>query len=356
MTVREIDCNGPGIARKGAGRGFYYQDSDGRRVDDEETLARIRALAVPPAWSDVWICADPLGHIQATGIDAKGRRQYRYHTAWQEQRAREKHERVVRFAHRLPELRQQVDADLHLEGMPRARVLACAVRLLEMGFFRTGGEEYAESNGSYGLATLQKRHVRIRGDVVHFDYDAKSGQHRRCQTADPDVLDVLTHLRRRRTPPETELLAYKDERGRWCDVRSADINGYLQEHLGGEFTAKDFRTWAATVLAAIGLSDVEAAETDAARKRAVAKVASDVARHLGNTPAVARSSYIDPRVIDAFEAEETLDLDELEDVEEIEELEVEVLGLIQRAEASRRRSRRRKAAPSSSTAKGTVAA
>jgi len=340
MAVRESDCNGPGISRKGAGKGFYYVDLDGTRVADEEVLARIRSLAIPPAWTDVWICSDPVGHIQATGVDDKGRRQYRYHTEWQEQRAREKHERVVRFARLLPQLRAEVDADLARDGMPRERVLACAVRLLEMGFFRTGGEAYAEENGSYGLATLQKRHVRIRGDVVHFDYDAKSGQHRRCQTADPDVVEVLTHLRRRRTSAQTELLAYNDHRGRWVDVRSSDINDYLQEHLGAEFTAKDFRTWAATVLAAIGLADVEAGDSDTARRRAVVQVAKDVARHLGNTPAVARSAYIDPRVIDAFEQDETLDA--LDEVEELEELEAQVLTLIEKAEASRRRQRRRR--------------
>jgi DNA topoisomerase I len=341
MAVREIDCNGPGISRKGAGKGFYYLDADGNRVADEEVLARVRSLAIPPAWTDVWICADPLGHIQATGVDDKGRRQYRYHTEWQEQRAREKHERVVRFAQRLPRLRAEVDVDLAREGMPRQRVLACAVRLLEMGFFRTGGEAYAEENGSYGLATLQKRHVRIRGDVVHFDYDAKSGQHRRCQTADPDVVEVLTHLRRRRTSAETELLAYKDDRGRWVDVRSSHINEYLQGHLGTEFTAKDFRTWAATVLAAVGLADVEAGGSDTARRRAVVQVAKDVARHLGNTAAVARSAYIDPRVIDAFEQDETLD--GLDDVADLEELEAQVLALIEKAEAARRRQRRRRA-------------
>lgn len=340
MAVREIDCNGPGISRKGAGKGFFYVDPDGNRIDDDEALARIRSLAIPPAWTDVWICADPLGHIQATGVDDRGRRQYRYHDEWHEQRAREKHERVVRFARLLPELREQVDADLAREGMPRERVLACAVRLLELGFFRTGGEAYAEENGSYGLATIQKRHVRIRGDAVHFDYDAKSGQHRRCQTADPDVVEVLTHLRRRRTSAETELLAYKDDRGRWVDVRSSDINEYLQEHLGSEFTAKDFRTWAATVLAAVGLAEVEAGDSDTARRRAVVQVAKDVARHLGNTPAVARSAYIDPRVIDAFEADQTLD--GLDGVEDLEELEAQVLALIERAERSRRRRRTRR--------------
>ena len=163
MAIREIDCNGPGIARVGAGRGFFYRDTDGTRIDDPDVLERIRTLAIPPAWTDVWICSDPEGHIQATGVDAKGRRQYRYHDAWQAKRSRAKHERMLRFARRLPHLRETVSADLRREGLPRERVLACAVRLLELGRFRVGGEGYAEENGTFGLATLQRQHVKVRG-------------------------------------------------------------------------------------------------------------------------------------------------------------------------------------------------
>ncbi|MDP1820832.1 MAG: hypothetical protein Q8K58_13215 [Acidimicrobiales bacterium] len=334
MTVREVDCNGPGIVRRGAGRGFTYRTADGTRIDDRDVLERIRALAIPPAWRDVWICSDPDGHIQATGVDAKGRRQYRYHTEWQSQRSREKHDRILRFAEQLPVLRERVDRDLALEGMPRERVLACAVRMLELGFFRVGGESYAEDNGSYGLATLQKRHVRVRAESVEFDFDAKSGQHRRCQVVDPDVREVLVRLRRRRSPAEAELLACRDDGGRWVDIRSVDINSYIQDTLGDEFSAKDFRTWVGTLVAAVDLAEAGPAPSEAATQRTVAKAVSDVAQHLGNTPAVARSAYIDPRVVERFEAADTLR--GLEDVEEPEELEAEVIRLIRRSERNRR--------------------
>jgi DNA topoisomerase-1 len=304
--VREVDCNGPGIRRKGAGRGFTYRDEEGRKVDDPDVLERIRALAIPPAWTDVWICSDPLGHIQATGLDAKGRRQYRYHERWQEERAAEKFERVLRFARQLPQLREQVARDLALEGMPRERVLASAVRLLEVGCFRVGGESYASENGSYGLATIRKDHVKVRRGVLLFDFDAKSGQHLRRAVVDPEVLDVIAALRRRRSPHDAELLAYRED-GRWIDVRSEDINDYLHQRIGGEFSAKDFRTWVATVLTAVVLADRERPASATARRRLVKEAVTEVADHLGNTPAVARSAYIDPRVVQRFdEADDTI--------------------------------------------------
>lgn len=343
MAVQEIDCNGPGIRRRRAGRGFSYREEDGTRIDDAEVVDRIRSLAVPPAWEDVWICSDPDGHIQATGTDAKGRRQYRYHAEWREQRDREKHDRVLRLARRLPDLREQVAADLALDGMPRDRVLACAVRLLELGFFRIGGEAYAEENDSYGLATLQKGHVKVRGDTLVFDYDAKSGQRRVCEVADPEVREVIVALRRRRAPAGDDLLAFKDDDGRWVDVRSQDINDYVQEAIGDEFSAKDFRTWVGTVLAAAGLATQDREDTEASRRRAVAAVVRDVADHLGNTPAVARSAYIDPRVLERFERDDTV-VEVVEDLGEDdlaagvpEELEEAVLGLIDRARRARRR-------------------
>jgi DNA topoisomerase-1 len=307
VATREVDCNGPGIRRKGAGRGFTYREEDGTRVDDPEVLERIRALAIPPAWTDVWVCSDPLGHIQATGLDAKGRRQYRYHERWQEERAAEKFERVLRFAKELPALRDQVARDLALEGMPRERVLACAVRLLEVGCFRVGGESYASENGSYGLATIRRDHVRVRRGALLFDFDAKSGQHLRRAVVDPDVLDVIATLRRRRGPAGAELLAYRGEDGGWVDVRSSDINDYLHGHIGDEFSAKDFRTWVATVLTAVVLADRERPASAAARRRLVKEAVTEVADHLGNTPAVARSAYIDPRVVQRFdEADDTI--------------------------------------------------
>ena len=190
-STRAVDCNGPGITRRRAGRGFSYRDENGARIDDADVVERIRALAIPPAWTDVWICADPLGHIQATGYDAKGRRQYRYHQAWHEQRSADKFDRILRFAQQLPALREQIAGDLGLEGMPRERVLACAVRLLEVGCFRVGGEAYASENGSYGLATIRRDHVKVRGDALLFDYDAKSGQHLQRVVVDPEVLAVV---------------------------------------------------------------------------------------------------------------------------------------------------------------------
>ena len=345
MAVREVDCNGPGIQRRRAGKGFSYLEADGTRISDKEAIGRIKALAIPPAWEDVWICSDPNGHIQATGLDAKGRRQYRYHDEWRAERDREKHDRILRFARRLPALREQVAEDIALDGMPRERVLACAVRLLELGFFRVGGEQYAEDNDTYGLATIQKRHVRVRGDQLQFDYDAKSGQHRQCQVADEQVRAVINTLRRRRVPADAELLAYKDGR-EWVDVKSSDINEYVQEHIGDDFSAKDFRTWVGTVLAAVGLATEDGGDSETATKRAVASVVKDVAAHLGNTPAVARSAYIDPRVVERFEKDDTVeevlaDVD-LEDLEGgiPEEVEQAVLDLIDRARRSHRRTRR----------------
>lgn len=343
--MREIDCNGSGMRRRRAGKGFTYRDEDGARIADEEVVDRIRSLAIPPAWEDVWICSDPDGHIQATGLDAKGRRQYRYHDEWTEARNRAKHDRILRFAKRLPVLREQVATDIALTAMSKERVLACAVRLLELGFFRIGGEAYAEENDTYGLATLCKQHVRVRRDVLEFDYDAKSGQHRLCQVVDPDVRAVIVTLRRRRAPTDVKLFAYKDDR-RWVDIRSTDINEYIQTHIGDEFTAKDFRTWVGTVLAAAGLAAQEPAESETASKRVVAQVVKDVAEHLGNTPAVARSAYIDPRVVERFEADDTVldaladvDLDDLEQGIP-EELEVAVLELIDRARRRRAKGRR----------------
>jgi DNA topoisomerase IB len=305
-ALREVDCNGPGIRRRGAGRGFTYLDEDGTRIRDDAVLERIRDLAIPPAWTDVWICSDPRGHIQATGLDAKGRRQYRYHARWTEQRAAEKFDRMLDFARRLPRLRDQVRRDLASPGMPRERVLACAVRLLEIGCFRVGGASYAAENGSFGLATIRKEHVRVSGDTIWFDFDAKSGQHLRRAVVDREVLEVLRTLRRRRTGAKDELLAYRDDDGRWVDVTAEDINGYLREHLGDGFAAKDFRTWVGTVLTAVVLADRDRPGTEAARRRQVREAVEEVAAHLGNTPAVARSAYIDPRVVAAYEDDDTI--------------------------------------------------
>ena len=302
--LRRSDCAGAGIRRVGRGRGFSYEDGAGSRIDDEETLARIRALAIPPAWKRVWICPDPLGHIQATGYDEAGRKQYRYHERWELRQATLKYEAMREFARRLPRLRRAVGRDLGREGMPRERAMACAVRLLDLGFFRIGGEEYAESNESYGVATVRREHVRREGEELVFDFPAKSGQRRVQAIGDAAAITAIAAMRRRRTGPD-DLLVYK-ERGRWRDLRSTDVNEYIREHTGGEFSAKDFRTWNGTVRAAVELSGEPAPASDAAAKRAISAAVKRVAERLGNTPAVCRRSYVDPRVFDRFRDGETI--------------------------------------------------
>jgi DNA topoisomerase I len=268
-------------------------------------LARVRALAIPPAWTDVWICTDERGHLQAVGTDAAGRRQYLYHPSWRVRRDREKFEHMLVFAAALPRIRRQWAKRLSRPGLDRDRVLACAVRLLDLGFFRIGTEGYAEQHQHYGLATIRKKHVSVDGDVVTFDYVAKSGRRRIQSVVDPAVHDVVSELKRRRSGGQ-EMLAYKVDR-RWQDVKSAEINDFIREISGADFTAKDFRTWSATVLAAVALAvSVEAAASKTARKRAVARAMKEVAHYLGNTPAVCRSSYVDPGLVDRFEAGVTI--------------------------------------------------
>jgi DNA topoisomerase-1 len=300
--LRRADCSAAGIRRRRRGKGFEYLDQDGTRLTDEETLDRIRDLAIPPAWEEVWICPFPMGHIQATGLDARGRKQYRYHDKWRERRDQEKFDEMIDFARALPGMRRRVADHLDTGGLTRERVLACAVRLLDRGFFRVGGEDYAVENESYGLATIHKRHVQLLDDCrLLFDYPAKSGQRRVQSVIDPEVHEIVAELKRRRGG-SPELLAFREGR-RWRDLKSADINAYVKEVTGGDFSAKDFRTWNATVLAAVALavSGPAAQASQRARKRAINRAVKEVAHYLGNTPAVARSSYIDPRVFDRFE-------------------------------------------------------
>jgi DNA topoisomerase IB len=265
----------------------------------------------------VWICPHAYGHLQATGIDAAGRKQYLYHQRWRERRDQEKFDEMIDFARALPGMRERVAADLASEGMGRERVLACAVRLLDRGFFRVGGEDYAVENESYGLATMRKEHVTVeRSGAITFDYPAKSGQRRIQSLVDPEVHEVVKRLKRRRGGSD-ELLAYQDGR-RWRDVRSSDINEYVKRVTGGDFSAKDFRTWNATVLAAVALAvSAPAAHSISGRKRAITRAVKEVAHYLGNTPAVCRSSYIDPRVFDRFQGGLTIGgvLPEFADVE-----------------------------------------
>jgi len=270
----------------------------GTAIGDEETLERIRQLAIPPAWKEVWICPDPFGHIQATGYDEAGRKQYLYHERWQQRQAERKFELVREFALALPKLRRAVTVDLRREGMPRERALACAVRLLDLGFFRVGGEVYASENESFGLATVRREHVTIKRAEVVFDFPAKSGQRRVQSIRDAAARRAIEAMHRRRSGPE-DLLAYRAGR-EWVDVRSDDINDYIHEKIGDEFTAKNFRTWHGTVLAAVALAGAEPPRSDAASKRAISGAVNQVSEALGNTPAVCRASYIDPRVIDRF--------------------------------------------------------
>jgi DNA topoisomerase I len=335
--LRRVDSSGPGIERRRRGRGFEYFDEDGDRIVDDEVLDRIRELSVPPAWEQVWICPYPFGHIQAVGTDAAGRRQYLYHERWRTRRDREKFEEMVRFARALPGLRDTAAKHLRRRELGRDRVLACAVRLLDRGFFRIGTEDYAETNQTYGLATIQKRHVTLgAGFVLTFDYPAKGAKRQVQSVVDRDSYRVVEALKKRRGGGP-ELLAYRNGRF-WQDVRSVDINDYIKDVTNDDFSAKDFRTWNATVLAALALAvSGEAARSKTARTRAIARAVQEVALYLGNTPAVCRASYIDPRVFDRFRDGLTIGgaLDELGDVEPGEPatqgaVEEAVLDLIER--------------------------
>jgi DNA topoisomerase-1 len=310
--LRRSNCAAPGISRRRRGRGFEYLDPDGGHVEGPEVLERIGELAIPPAWRDVWVCMDPLGHLQATGIDAAGRKQYLYHARWRTHRDRRKFDSMVAFGAALPRLRRRVARDLKLSGgserigmaqLTEQRVLALAVRLLDLGFFRIGSEDYAERNESYGLTTMLREHVTVGKHDVIFDFPAKSGQRRMQAIADPEALAMIAVLKRRRAG--SQLLAYRAGEG-WKDLTAEEVNAHLKRCSGGDFTAKDFRTWNATVLAAVALAGFEETQGHAARERDVKRAIKTVAAYLGNTPAVCRASYVDPRVIDRFQAGRTI--------------------------------------------------
>ena len=284
---------------------MVYLDLAGDRLQDDQALARIRDLAIPPAWTDVWICHDPLGHLQATGVDAAGRKQYLYHPSWRIRRDRAKFDTMLDFAAALPRLRRRARRDLRAPELTHDRVLACALVLLDLGFFRIGSESYTEQNSSYGLVTMLKRHVRLDQEQVVFDYQAKGGRRRVQAIADPAVREAVKELRRRRGGGE-RLLAYRQGR-RWVQLRCKDLSQRIKALSGGDFSAKDFRTWNATVLAAVAVATHGAgADSKGSRKRAVNATVKAVAAYLGNTPAVCRASYIDPRVFDRFRAGQTL--------------------------------------------------
>ena len=306
MRLRRSDPAKPGIRRVRRGRGFAFVDPEGRAVD-EETRDRARSLVIPPAWEDVWVCPWPNGHIQAVGTDAAGRRQYLYHPNWHEARGRVKHDRVVELARRLPEARAEISRRLRRSGPGRERVGAVALRLLDAGLFRTGGEEYEDTNGSHGVATLLKDHVTVRGDVVAFCFPAKSGLEREADIRDPLLARTVGSLRRSRGASD-RLLQYRVGDA-WCDLSSTDINRDFKDLVGEGYTVKDLRTWAATLLAACALADrVEGGDqlTERQRKAVEREVMELVSEHLGNTPAVARRSYVDGRLLDEYAAGRTI--------------------------------------------------
>ncbi|MGW0390699.1 DNA topoisomerase IB [Streptomyces sp. NPDC003042] len=301
MRLRTSHPERPGYKRVRHGRGFRYLDSAGRPLTDASELARIRALAIPPAWTDVWICPWANGHIQAMGSDDAGRRQYLYHAAFRERREASKHEHVQDVAARLPALREAIEEDLAGRGLTRDRVLACAARLLDLGFFRVGGAEYRRDHQAFGLTTLLREHAVCRRGELCFTYPGKSGQQQTLALVDPASYAVVRALLRRRDDGR-QLFVYW-EGGAWHDVQAEDLNDYLRRKAGTDITAKDFRTWHATVLAAVALAVSEdMAEASPGRRRAAeARAAREVSTYLGNTPAVCRASYINPRVVELFE-------------------------------------------------------
>ncbi|MGW5770253.1 DNA topoisomerase IB [Streptomyces longwoodensis] len=301
MRLRTSSCDGPGYRRLRHGRGFRYEDQHGEPLTDPEQLARIRALVIPPAWRDVWICPWPNGHLQAVGTDDAGRRQYRYHDAFRARQDQAKHEHVREVARALPDLREAVAADLAGRGLSRARVTACAVRLLDLGFFRIGSDRHTEANGTYGLTTMLREHVHCGQGEIAFDYPAKGGIELVRALVDEDAHAVVRALLRRpRGGPR--LLAYWEGRS-WHELHGADLNEAMRRLSGTDITAKDFRTWHATVFAAVALSVTaeEARATAAARRRQAARAVREVSHYLGNTPAVCRASYIDPMVFELFD-------------------------------------------------------
>jgi DNA topoisomerase-1 len=297
--LRYVTDTRPGIRRRKRGRAFSYYDADGQRVHDDATLARIKALAIPPAWTDVWICADPRGHIQATGRDAKGRKQYRYHARWQAVRDETKYGRMIAFGDALPRIHQRTSEHLRLPGLPREKVLAAIVRLLEATLIRVGNAEYARNNHSFGLTTLRDRHVDVAAGSGHvrFEFRGKHGKRHSVDLKDRRLARVIKQCR---DIPGQELFQYLDDEGNRHTVESTDVNNYLRELTGEDFTAKDFRTWAGTVLAAQALAELGAAESGSDAQRKVVQAVEQVAQRLGNTPAVCRKCYIHPAVVDAY--------------------------------------------------------
>jgi DNA topoisomerase I len=298
VGLRHVTDAAPGIRRRRAGKGFSYVGPDGRRPS-KETLARIRALAIPPAWTDVWICALEKGHIQATGRDARGRKQYRYHPEFRAVRSRTKYRELVAFARALPALRRAVDRDLARRELDRARVLAAAVSLLDQALLRVGNDEYARDNDSYGLTTLRPRHAQVKGSTIRLRYRGKSGVSRDVSVDDPRLAKVV---RRCKDLPGGELFQWVDDEGVVHDVGSGDVNDYLREKTGLDISAKDFRTWGGTLICAVTLTRLGRARTKRAQKDKLCRAIEVTAKHLGNRPATCKGFYVHPAVIEAYEA------------------------------------------------------
>jgi DNA topoisomerase I len=295
--LRYVSDARAGIRRKKAGTGFSYTRADGSKLTEKDVLKRIKALAIPPAWTDVWICPFSDGHIQATGRDAKGRKQYRYHARFREVRESTKYEHVVAFADALPAIREKVREHISLRGLPREKVLATVVHLLEITLIRVGNDDYAKQNNSYGLTTLKNRHVAVDGNEVRFRFTGKSGKQWSLRVRDRRIAKIIKACQ---DLPGQELLQYVDEAGNCQDVTSSDVNDYLKEITGKDITAKDFRTWAGTVLAAMALNELESFDSAAQAKRNLRAAIEKVAGKLGNTPTICRKCYVHPEVLNSF--------------------------------------------------------
>jgi DNA topoisomerase-1 len=332
--LRYVHDDRPGIRRQAAKDGFDYLDAKGQPIDDEATLKRIKSLVIPPAWQDVWICPQANGHLQATGRDARGRKQYRYHPKWRTVRDEVKYERMINFGKALPQIRKEVDRALALPGLPREKVLATIVYLLEATMMRIGNDEYARENKSYGLTTLRNRHVKIDGSEVEFRFRGKSGVYHDVKVHDRRLARIIG---RTRDLPGQDLFEYIGDDGQPHGVDSSDVNDYLREITGEEYTAKDFRTWSGTVLAALALQEFESVDSEAQAKKNVVRAIESVAEKLGNTPSVCRKCYVHPAVLDAYLdgtmleglralAEEKL----VEDLHALQPEEAAVLAMLQR--------------------------
>ncbi|WP_372618242.1 DNA topoisomerase IB [Falsiroseomonas sp.] len=319
--LRYVSDEEPGITRRRAGKGFSYRAPAGRAVRDQATLKRIRSLAIPPAWTEVWICPHREGHIQATGRDERGRKQYRYHPRWREMRDAAKYGHLVEFARALPGIRERIAEDMRRPGLPREKVLATVVHLLEATLIRVGNDDYARQNSSYGLTTLQDRHVAVAGDALRFRFKGKSGRVWQLGIRDRRIARIV---RACQDLPGQELFQYVDEADQTRDVTSADVNDYLREIGGRDITAKDFRTWAGTVLAALALREFERVDSQAAAKRNIRAAIERVAARLGNTPTICRKCYVHPAVLDLY-----LEGSLLEEIEQLAEAELrdELAGL-----------------------------